>query len=100
MITSEIDLHQIEKQLMPLYFEINVLESIVEKANPDIRARCEKTMRSLFNQYQIVHSQVTTMSEVGDNSREENFTDVAKSFHELLDNFETVAPWVWMQTSG
>ena len=100
MIMRDTDLHQIEKQLMPLYFEINVLESMVENANPDVRARCEKTMRSLFDQYETVNNQVQTISKERDSTGEENFIDIAKNVRELLDKFESIAPWVRMQISG
>jgi hypothetical protein len=99
MITRVTDLHQIEKELMPLFFEMNVLESVVDKANPDVRARCEKTMRALFNQYQNVQTQVQSLNKEGEDILEESFSDIANNFHELVDHFESVVPWVWMQTS-
>ncbi len=71
---KKVDLHEIEIQLMPLFYEINVLKFRVEESRPEVRARYRDLLANLSSQYNFVETQVRKLKEAQDEAWEEQLT--------------------------
>ncbi len=100
MIDRTSHLQNIEEQLMPLYYEISLLESKIEVANADVKDRGEEFVRSLHNQYKFVETQVQALSEDINGVSTREISEVDKSLKDLLCQFELIGQWIWVVTSG
>ena len=97
---KKVDLREIELQLMPLFFEINVLKFRVEESRPEVRARYRDLLISLCSQYNFVETQVRKLKEAQDEAWEEQLMVIKHNLQELQDKFNQVGQWIYLQTAN
>jgi hypothetical protein len=100
MVTKKIDLREIEIQLMPLFYEINVLKFRVEESCPEVRARYRDPLITLSSQYNFVETQVRKLKEAQDEVWEEQLTVIEHNLQELQEKFNQVGQWIYLQTAN
>jgi hypothetical protein len=91
-------LQRVEKQLMPYYYEINVLERRVAEASLDRKARCEQPVQRLYNRYISVENQLQALGKEEGEIPEEDLHEVERNLEKLRDQFEEVGQWIWIET--
>jgi hypothetical protein len=97
---KKVDLHEIEIQLMPLFYEINVLKFRVEESRPEVRARYRDLLANLSSQYNFVETQVRKLKEAQDEAWEEQLTVITRNLQELQEKYNQVGQWIYLQTAN
>jgi hypothetical protein len=100
MAVKKVDLREIEIQLMPLFYEINVLKFRVEESRPEVRARYRDLLTNLSSQYNFVETQVRKLREAQDEAWEEQLTVITRNLQELQEKFNQVGQWIYLQTAN
>jgi chromosome segregation ATPase len=94
------NLHDIEKQLNPLYYEISLLKFRVGEAGPEVRTQYRDQISTLSAQYNFVESQVQNLRKAEKNLREEQITRAEENLLELQKNLDTVGQWIYLETAN
>jgi L-lactate utilization protein LutB len=94
------DLHEIEKQLNPLFYEISLLKFRVGEAGPEVRTQYREQLSTLSAQYNFVESQVKNLREAEKDLKEEQITRTEEYLQELQRNFDTVGQWIYIETAN
>jgi hypothetical protein len=100
MLRKKVSLREIEIQLMPLFYEINVLKFRVEESRPEVRARYRDLLTNLSSQYNFVETQVRKLKEAQDEAWEEQLTVITHNLQELQEKFNQVGQWIYLQTAN
>jgi chromosome segregation ATPase len=94
------DLHEIEKQLNPLFYEISLLKFRVGEAGPEVRTQYREQISSLSAQYSFVESQVQNLREAEKDLKEEQIQCAEEYLQELQRNLDTVGQWIYIETAN
>jgi chromosome segregation ATPase len=94
------DLHEIEKQLNPLFYEISLLKFRVGEAGPEVRTQYREQLSTLSAQYNFVESQVKNLREAEKDLKKEQITRTEEYLQELQRNFDTVGQWIYIETAN
>lgn len=100
MAGTKSNLHEIEKQLNPLYYEISLLKFRVLEAGPEVRTLYRDQISTLSAQYTFVESQVQNLREAEKDLLEEQITHAEENLHELQKNLDTVGQWIYIETAN
>ncbi len=100
MTTRNTDLHEIEKQLNPLYYEISLLKFRVGEASPEVRTQYRDLISNLSAQYNYVETQVNNLKAVEMELQEEQITYAEQNLQELQKNLDTVGQWIYIETAN
>jgi predicted nuclease with TOPRIM domain len=100
MAAQEVDLHNIEIQLMPFFFELSMLKFRVEEACPEVRAKYRDLVIALSSQYNFVQTQVRKLREMENDALEEQLTVTRHNLEELQEKFNTVGQWIYLETAN
>jgi hypothetical protein len=100
MIVREAKVQLLERNLYPLYFEINVLKRRVEDANLGGGGECCQEMRDLIAQYRSVEAMVQGLRESSEIAFEERFAAVEKQINDLARYVSSQSPWIMMKVSN
>ena len=94
------NLHEIEKRLNPLYYEISLLKFRVGEAGPEVRTQYRDQISTLSAQYNFVESQVQNLREAEKDLKEEQITRAEENLQELQRNLDTVGQWIYIETAN
>jgi chromosome segregation ATPase len=100
MANRNSNLHEIEKQLNPLYYEISLLRFRVLEAGPEVRTQYRDQISTLSAQYTFVESQVQNLREAEKDLQEEQITRAEANLQELQKNLDTVGQWIYIETAN
>jgi hypothetical protein len=94
------NIHEIEKQLNPLFYEISLLKFRVGEARPEVRTQYGEQISNLSAQYNFVESQVHNLRDAEKDVREEQITCAEQNLQELQRNLDTVGQWIYIETAN
>lgn len=100
MIANEAPDYEAEKLLYQLYYEIMLLKSRVNAANPLERAKCKDQLKSLHDQYKLVEAQVLAIREARDELQIKHSATAINCLQELQELLASVGHWIWIQTAN
>jgi hypothetical protein len=100
MINRNMDLHEIELQFNPLYFEISLLKFRVGEASPEVRTQCHDMISNLSAQYNFVETLVHGLKDAGNEIQDEQISFTQQNLQELQKNFDTVGHWIYIETTN
>ena len=100
MTTRNTDLHEIEKKLNPLYYEISLLKFRVGESSPEVRTQYRDLISNLSAQYNYVETQVNGLKAVEMELQEEQITNAEQNLQELQKNLDTVGQWIYIETAN
>jgi hypothetical protein len=93
-------LHEIEKQLTPLYYEISLLKFRVLESGPEVRTQYHDQISTLSAQYTFVESQVQNLRDAEKDLQEEQIIRAEENLMELQKNLDTVGQWIYIETAN
>jgi chromosome segregation ATPase len=94
------DLHEIEKQLNPLFYEISLLKFRVGEAGPEVRTQYRDQISTLSAQYNFVESQVQNLRAAEKDLKEELIQRAEENLLDLQRNLDTVGQWIYIETAN
>lgn len=100
MSGKSFDLHEIEKQLNPLYYEISLLKFRIGEAGPEVRTQYSDQISTLSAQYNFVESQLQNLRDAEKELEQEQITRAEQNLHNLQRNLDTVGQWIYIETAN
>lgn len=100
MNTRNADLHEIEKQLNPLYYEISLLKFRVGESSPEVRTQYRDLVSNLSAQYSYVEMQVNSLKAEEMELQEEQIIYAEQNIQELQKKLDTVGQWIYIETAN
>jgi regulator of replication initiation timing len=100
MSGRHINLHEIEKQLNPLYYEISLLKFRVGEAGPEVRTQYRDQVSTLSAQYNFVETQLQNLRAAEKELEEEQIILAEENLQELQRNLDTVGQWIYIETAN
>jgi chromosome segregation ATPase len=94
------NIHEIELQLNPLYYEISVLKFRVGEARPEVRTQYREQISNLSAQYNFIESQVHNLKGEEKDLLEDQITNTEQNIQELKRNLDTVGQWIYIETAN
>ncbi len=92
--------HQLEAQLMPLYYDINLLKSKIAGSAPEVIDRCDPAIRSLLDRLRTLESQVFEHEKEETNSPPQDYDDMENQLKDLVSQYQLLGNWIWTITSS
>jgi hypothetical protein len=100
MAGKSTNIHEIEKRLNPLYYEISLLKFRVGEARPEVRTQYGEQISNLSAQYNFVESQIHKLRIDEKELLEEQITCAEQNLQELQRNLDTVGQWIYIETAN
>jgi chromosome segregation ATPase len=98
--TGKTNLHEIEKQLNPLYYEVSLLRFRVGEARPEVRTQYRDMVSNLSAQYHYLEMEVKDLKEAEKGLQEERLTVAEQNLQELQEKLDTVGQWIYIETAN